>query len=192
MHVACLAVLLTGAHTLDFILCGLLYFIRMFGITAGYHRYFAHRTFKTSRPFQFVLAWLGCMSLQKGPLWWAAHHRDHHRYSDTENDPHSPIARGIWWSHLGWVLSNRFDETNWRGIRDSARFPELRWMNAFHWVPGILLGFSCWLIGGFSPFVMSWFSSAEQTEELFSFPCAWSGLIVGFFISTVLLYHGVF
>src|SRR6185436_3133726 len=70
-----------------------LYYLRMFGITAGFHRYFSHRTFKTSRPVQFALAFLGTTSLQKGVLWWAAHHRFHHRHSDQEPDLHSPTLR---------------------------------------------------------------------------------------------------
>src|SRR5581483_5648287 len=85
-----------------------LYVVRMFGITGGYHRYFAHRAYRTSRLFQFVLAWLGCSAMQKGPLWWAGHHRGHHKHSDTEDDPHSPVVRTLWWAHVGWVLSGRF------------------------------------------------------------------------------------
>src|SRR4051812_36006792 len=79
MHVACLAVFLTGANPTALVLCGCVYLLQMFGITAGYHRYFSHRSYKTSRAFQFVLAWLGCSAGQKGPLWWAAQHRHHHR-----------------------------------------------------------------------------------------------------------------
>ncbi len=168
VHVVCLAVLATGATTLDLVLCALLYFVRMFGITGAYHRYFAHRSYKTSRPFQFVLAWLGCSAMQKGPLWWAGHHRHHHRHSDTEEDVHSPITRSVWWSHLGWIMTPDNDPTDWHGMRDLARYPELRWLNAWHWVPGILLAVFCWWVG------------------------SWSGLVVGFFISTVLVYHGTF
>ncbi len=149
-------------------LCGLTYFIRMFGITAGYHRYFAHRSYKTSRVFQFVLAWLGCSALQKGPLWWAGHHRHHHLYSDTPDDPHSPLAGSLWQSHVGWVLAEEYDNTEWKTIHDLSRFWELRLLNRFHWVPGILLGLLCWLIDG------------------------WTGLMWGFFVSNVLLYHAVF
>jgi stearoyl-CoA desaturase (delta-9 desaturase) len=167
-HLVCLSVFATGLTTLDVVLCGLLYFIRMFGITAGYHRYFAHRSYKTSRWFQFCLAWLGCSALQKGPLWWAGHHRHHHRYSDMEPDVHSPVIRNFWWAHVGWVLSARYEKTDWKAMRDFARFPELRLLNSWHWVPGILLGVLCFLIGG------------------------WSCVIVSFFISTVILYHCTF
>lgn len=168
IHLACLAVFFTGVTPLDLVLCAACYFVRMFGITAGYHRYFSHRAYKTSRAFQFVLAWLGCSALQKGPLWWAAHHRHHHLYSDTEDDPHSPLAKSVWWSHLGWVMDPSNDETHWDTIHDMSRYPELRWLNRNHWVPGILLAVLCFLVGG------------------------WGGLVWGFFVSTTLLYHGVF
>ncbi|OAI55218.1 stearoyl-CoA 9-desaturase [Planctomycetaceae bacterium SCGC AG-212-F19] len=191
MHVACLAVIFTGVHTFDVVLCILFYFIRMFGITGGYHRYFAHRAYKTTRFFQFVLAWLGCMALQKGPLWWAGHHRHHHKFSDTDEDLHSPITRGFWWSHVGWVMTDQFDETKWDGIRDFARFPELRLMNTLYWGPGILLGVFCWFAGGYSLVMGSWFDPA-LADAGFSYARAWSALVVGFFISTVVLYHGVF
>jgi stearoyl-CoA desaturase (delta-9 desaturase) len=149
-------------------LCVGLYVVRMFGITAGYHRYFAHRAYKTSRWFQFVLGWLGAMALQKGPLWWAANHRDHHRYSDTEEDPHSPVRHGVFWAHVGWVLSRQHDESILDNIEDFRRFPELRLLEALHWIPGTLAAIACYLIDG------------------------WTGFFWGFILSTVLLYHGVF
>lgn len=168
MHAACLAAFWVGVTPLALALCAGAYFIRMFGITAGYHRYFAHRSFKTSRAFQFILAWLGCCSLQKGPLWWAGHHRHHHRYSDTEEDLHSPHTTSLYWSHLGWILTPAHNATNWHAVRDLSRYPELRLLNRLHWVPGILWATACWFIDG------------------------WTGLVWGFFISTVILYHAVF
>jgi stearoyl-CoA desaturase (Delta-9 desaturase) len=168
LHLACLGVFFVEATPLSLSLCLGLYLVRMFGITAGYHRYFSHRTFKTSRWFQFALAWLGCSAVQKGPLWWAANHRDHHRHSDQAEDPHSPRTRSFWWSHIGWILAENHEETNWVRIRDWRHFPELRWLNRHHWVPGILLALTCWWIDGFS------------------------GLVWGFFISTILLYHATF
>jgi stearoyl-CoA desaturase (delta-9 desaturase) len=168
MHLACLGAFFTGVSLRDLALCGACYLVRMFGITAGYHRYFSHRAYKTSRAFQFVLAWLGCSAAQKGPLWWAAHHRRHHRYSDTKEDLHSPHTTNFWWSHVGWILSERYMATDWQSVHDLSRYPELRWLNRNHWVPSIMLAGLCLLIGG------------------------WSGLVWGFFISTVLLYHAVF
>jgi stearoyl-CoA desaturase (delta-9 desaturase) len=144
------------------------YAIRIFGITAGYHRYFSHRTFRTSRAFQLGLAVLGCTSVQKGPLWWAAHHRDHHRFSDTPDDVHSPVQRGFWWSHVGWILSKRYHETKVDRVKDLARFPELRWLDRYHLVPVVAYATLFFLVAG------------------------WPGLLWGFFVSTVFTWHGTF
>src|SRR5262249_52771061 len=105
VHLMCLFAFYTGVTWLDVGVCIGLYYLRMVGITAGYHRSFAHRTFKTSRVMQFFLALLGASAAQKGPLWWAAHHRHHHRYSDLEEDIHSPMLKGFWFSHVGWILA---------------------------------------------------------------------------------------
>jgi stearoyl-CoA desaturase (delta-9 desaturase) len=176
LHLACVAVLFTGVTPLAFAVFAVNYFFRMFGITAVYHRYFAHRSYQTSRIFQFLLAWLACSAVQKGPLWWAAHHRRHHRYSDTPDDPHSPIMTSFWWSHVGWILSEDHEETPWNDIQDWARFPELRWLNRWHWVPGIVLAMACFLLGYC---VDGWAG-------------AWCIFVWGFLISTVVLYHATF
>jgi stearoyl-CoA desaturase (Delta-9 desaturase) len=168
MHLACLGVFFVEATPVALSLCLATYLLRMFGITAGYHRYFSHRAYKTSRWFQFMLAWLGCSAMQKGPLWWAANHRAHHQHSDMPQDPHSPRIRSFLWSHIGWILAERHDQTNWARVRDWRAFPELRWLNRQHWVPGIVLAVACWLIGGLS------------------------GLVWGFFVSTIVLYHATF
>ena len=108
VHLVCLTAFFTGVSWKAVGLCLALYVIRMFGITAGYHRYFAHRSYRTSRVFQFVLAWLGSSAVQKGPLWWASHHRHHHQHSDQEMGVHSPEREGFWWSHVGWILSSKY------------------------------------------------------------------------------------
>nr|WP_249420075.1 acyl-CoA desaturase [Rhabdothermincola salaria] len=140
---------------------------RTFFITAGYHRYFAHRAYKTNRAFQLFLAVGGAMCVQKGPLWWAGHHRNHHRYSDTEVDIHSPL-RGFWWSHVGWILCDKYKDTPTDKIRDFAKYPEIRFVERhdgmFPWV----LGVASFLIAG------------------------WSGLFFGFFLGTVVLWHNTF
>ena len=168
VHAVCLAAFWTGVSARALVLCFALYVIRMFGITAGYHRYFAHRSFRTSRAFQFLLALIACTAEQKGPLWWAAHHRHHHQFSDQTGDAHSPALRGFWWSHTGWFLSNDYHDTPFEAIRDFSKYPELAVLNHYWMVPGILLGIACFYI-------------AE-----------WQGVVVGFFVSTVLLYHGTF
>jgi stearoyl-CoA desaturase (Delta-9 desaturase) len=144
-----------------------MYYLRMFGITAGYHRYFAHRGFKTGRVFQFVLAWLGLMSSQKGVLWWSGHHRHHHKYSDLPEDIHSP-KRGFWWSHMFWILVPRYEGTPDSQLREFQKFPELVFINKHWWTGPTFLGFAMFAIGG--------------TPWLF-----W-----GFFLSTVVLWHGTF
>jgi len=168
MHVACLGVLLTGVNVLALSLCGACYFLQMVGVTVGYHRYFAHRAYKTSRAFQFVLACLGCSASQRGPLWWAAQHRHHHRTSDTSEDRHSPVTTSFWWSHIGWVLAPEPNGGGGQAVRDLSRYPELRWLDRYHWVPPIGLAVLCFLIGG------------------------WSGLVWGFFVGSVLSHHATF
>lgn len=144
------------------------YYLRMFAITAGYHRYFAHRTFRTSRPFQFLLALLGGASAQRGALWWAAHHRDHHRHSDQPADIHSPLQRGFWWAHIGWIVHTSSTPTSWGNIRDFSKYPELVWLNNYELAPPIAYAAALLAMGG----------------------PAW--LFWGFFLSTTLLWHGTF
>ena len=127
---------------------------RMFAITAGYHRYFSHRAFKTSRVFQFVLALLAMSSAQRGPLWWASHHRNHHRYSDQPDDVHSPIQRGFWWSHAGWMLGSRHKATVEDRIKDFAKYPELRFLDRFDLTIAVAWGFVLYAIGG--PTALFW------------------------------------
>jgi stearoyl-CoA desaturase (delta-9 desaturase) len=149
-------------------LAGALYAVRMFAVTAGFHRYFSHRSYRTSRAFQLVLAFLGGTAAQRGALWWAAHHRDHHRHSDRPEDVHSPLQRGFWWSHVGWILSRRHHHTKLDRVRDLARYPELRWLDRHHLVPPAALAVVLLLAGGLP------------------------ALLWGFFVSTVLLWHGTF
>jgi stearoyl-CoA desaturase (delta-9 desaturase) len=144
------------------------YFLRMFGVTAGYHRYFSHRAFKLNRFWQFWLAFLAQTSMQKGALWWAAHHRDHHLHSDRKEDLHSPVHEGFWWSHLGWILSDEYDHYDPKRIADFSRYPELRWLDRVHAMPSILYAAVIFLLGG------------------------WPALVWGYFVATVVLYHGTF
>lgn len=167
VHLSPIALIWSGFRPRDLALCVALYFIRMFFVTAGYHRYFSHRSFKTSRAGQFILAVGAQTSAQKGALWWAAHHRDHHRYSDQPKDPHSPKG-GFFHSHIGWILDPKNKPTMFEKVKDLSRYPELRFLNRWHWLPAVALGLSCWLWGG------------------------WSALVGGFFVSTILVYHCTF
>ncbi|HET9948205.1 MAG TPA: fatty acid desaturase [Longimicrobiales bacterium] len=168
VHLAALGAIWTGVTAEALLVAALLYAVRMWAITAGYHRYFSHRSYKTSRVFQFLLAFLGQTSAQRGVIWWSAVHRHHHLHSDTELDVHSPRQHGFWYAHVGWI----FNPSNWRPdygtVRDLTRYPELVWLDRFTYGPAFLLGFATWLWGG------------------------WTMLVVGFFWSTVALYHCTF
>jgi stearoyl-CoA desaturase (delta-9 desaturase) len=165
LHLMPLGIIWTGATLRDLVLCAVLYAVRMFFITAGYHRYFSHRSYKLGRVMQFIMAFGGGTAAQKGALWWASHHRGHHRLSDTKDDPHA-AWRGLWWSHVGWILCDKYNPTP--PIKDFSKYPELRFLEKFHILPPVLLGAACYAWGGAS------------------------ALFAGFFLSTVLLYHGVF
>jgi stearoyl-CoA desaturase (delta-9 desaturase) len=167
-HLACLAAIWTGVHTTDLIIAAGLYALRMFAVSAGYHRYFAHRSFKTSRAFAFFLGFLAQSSAQRGILWWAGNHRQHHRFSDTDNDVHSPVLRGFWHAHLGWFFTEKHRDTDLAAVPDLAEYPELVWLDRHTYLPAVLTGLVVWLMAG------------------------WSGLVVGFLWSTVVLWHATF
>lgn len=178
MHVACLAVFAVGVSPFALAVAGSLYALRMFALTAFYHRYFSHRTFRTSRALQFAFAVVGAASVQRGPLWWAAHHRNHHRHTDTALDPHSPAVHGFLWSHAGWFLTRRGFRTDWSRIPDLARYPELRWLDRFDTLVPIALAAGLYAVG-------AWLAAAAPQLRT-------SGpqlLVWGFFVSTVVLFH---
>jgi stearoyl-CoA desaturase (delta-9 desaturase) len=158
-----------------------LYALRMFAITGFYHRYFSHRAFRTSRPVQLVFALIGATSVQRGPLWWAAHHRNHHRFADSDRDPHSPLQLGFFRSHLGWFLTPRGFRTDWKVIRDLSSFPELRWLDRFDILMPILLAVALYFLG-------SYLHVAHPELGTSGFQLVgW-----GFCISTVALFHATF
>lgn len=181
LQLGCLAVFWTGVSEFALAVGAVTLAARMFGLTAGYHRYFCHRAFKTSRVFQFVLAWLGASAAQRGPLWWAGHHRWHHRHSDTAEDVHPPGVRGILWAHAGWIMSKRNDRTRIEWIRDFAAYRELRWLDANHYVAPVSLGVALFLLG-------AWLAAA--------YPALGTNgpqlVVVGLLCSTTLLYHCTF
>jgi stearoyl-CoA desaturase (delta-9 desaturase) len=162
-----LLILVTGISAKSVALCAVMYVTRMWFITAGYHRYFSHRAYTTNRVFQFVLAFGGGAAAQKGVLWWASHHRDHHRYTETDQDPHTPL-KGLVQSHIGWIVTERWSKTDLDAIEDFARFPELRFLDRHDWIAPWTFGVAAYLVDG------------------------WRGVVVGFLTSTVLLWHGTF
>ena len=157
-----------------------LYFFRMFAITAFFHRYFSHRTFKTSRAAQFLFAFWGGLAVQRGALWWASHHRNHHRYSDRDGDIHSPIKSGFIWSHIGWITADCNMPTRYEIIGDFSRYPELVFLNRFDWLPPLFLGLALYGLGCFLG--LHYPSLSTSGNEL---------VLWGFFVSTVVLFHGV-
>lgn len=180
VHLACIGVIWVGFSWVAALVCLALYVARMFAITGVYHRYFSHRTYQTTRWFQFVLAWLGASSGQKGPIWWASHHRHHHQHSDTEEDIHPP-SKGLWWAHVGWVLSADYDTANTPLVKDLTKFPELRWLDRNHWIPPFLLAVATYFVGEF----LAKYAPSLGTNGM-------QMLVWGFFVSTTLLYHGTF
>src|SRR6266568_8446596 len=137
LHVSSVAAFWSDITWPAFAICVTLYWLRMFAITAGYHRYFSHRAYSTSRLFQFVLAFLAQSTAQKSVLWWAAKHRQHHLHSDTPEDVHSPRHKGIIYSHVGWIFDRRHDKADLTKIADFARYPELMWLHRLELAPAL-------------------------------------------------------
>ena len=181
MHVACLLVIWTGISAVAITVCLALYVVRMFAITAGFHRLFAHRTYRTGRVFQFLMAFVGTASYQKGPLWWAAHHRSHHLNADKESDLHSPLAHSLWRSHIGWFLSRESQATDRVLVSNLVKYRDLRLLDRYYSLPPILLAVSTFFLG----VILERYAPGLGTS-------GWQMLVWGFFISTVLLYHGTF
>jgi stearoyl-CoA desaturase (delta-9 desaturase) len=167
LHLTPLLAIWTGVTATAVALFFVTFLGRMWAVTAGYHRYFSHRSFRMNRFWGAALAFAGTTAAQKGPLWWAAHHRNHHRYSDTEKDIHSP-KKGFWWSHVVWILCDKFNKSDQNLVRDFSKYPEMRFIDKYDWLGPWALGITCFLVGG------------------------WSGLVVGFFASTVVLWHSTF
>lgn len=168
IHVGCLAVFFVGISKTSIIVAVSLYFVRMLGITAFYHRYFSHRAFKTTRVWQFIFALIGASAAQRGPLWWASHHRHHHLYSDKKEDKHSPHHQGFWWSHMLRFMSSSNFKADYNKVHDLRQYQELVYLDRFDMLIPVLLIISLYFLGGI---------------EL---------VVWGFFISTVCVFHSTF
>lgn len=181
LHLACVAVFWTGTSVTAVAVALGLYVLRMFFITGFYHRYFSHRTFRTSRTFQAVMAVAGSTAIQRDPMWWAAHHVHHHAHADRPEDPHSPVIRGLFWSHVGWFMTPASFPTRDRYVKDFARFPGLRFLNRFDWVVPTGLALSLFAVG-----------SLLETLRPALGTSGWQLLVWGFCISTIAVHHGTF
>jgi stearoyl-CoA desaturase (delta-9 desaturase) len=181
MHLAVVAVLWVGWSPVAVWAAVFLYALRMFAITGFYHRYFSHKSFRTSRTLQFIFGVIGASSVQRGPLWWAANHRIHHAHADKPEDVHSPLQHGFLWSHMCWFLSRRNFRTRLEKIQDFARFPELRFLDRYDVVVPTLFALSVFLFGE----ALAYLAPDLGTN-------GWQMLVWGFVISTVVLYHMTF
>jgi stearoyl-CoA desaturase (delta-9 desaturase) len=181
MHLACLAIIWVGWSPVALLVAGLAYLVRMFAITGFYHRYFSHRSFKTSRAGQFIFGLLGASAVQRGPVWWAAHHRHHHAHSDRHEDVHSPIRHGFIRSHMGWFLTEKGFTPDLKRVRDLLQFRELRLLDRFDIFVPVALAFGMLGLGAL----------LERTEPQLG-TNAWQMLVWGFFVSTVICYHGTY
>jgi stearoyl-CoA desaturase (Delta-9 desaturase) len=127
------------------------HFVRAVGLTLAFHRYYAHRAFKMGRVTRFVWTFIGTAAMQKGPLWWAGHHVNHHKFADREGDPHSPMVSGVYYAHLGWFLNDakydRVEATN-PVIRDFSTVPEIAFLDRFFGLPPLIMAVALYLAGG--------------------------------------------
>jgi stearoyl-CoA desaturase (delta-9 desaturase) len=181
LHAGCFGALWVGASSIAVGIAAALFVLRMFAVTAFYHRYFSHRAFRTSRAAQFVFALLAASAVQRGPLWWASHHRHHHAHSDRAADSHSARQHGLFWSHVGWFLARENFATRLNLVPDLARYPELRWLDRFDIAVPALLAVALASLG-------AWLEQAAP--EL---GASGAQLVVwGFCISTVALHHATF
>ncbi|MCE0724834.1 MULTISPECIES: acyl-CoA desaturase [Legionella] len=181
VHLCCFAVFWVGWSFTAVFTAIFLFYLRMFAITGFYHRYFSHKTFKMNRFWQFIFAVLGNSAAQRGPLWWAGHHRLHHRYTEEQQDPHSPIQHGFLWSHVGWIFYSDNFKTDYKSVRDFAKYPELLWLNRYDNIVPICLILILFAVGTLlEAYYPDLHTSGMQL------------VIWGFFISTVALFHATF
>jgi stearoyl-CoA desaturase (Delta-9 desaturase) len=181
LHLALVALFWVGWSPFAVVFAILMYVVRMFAITGFYHRYFAHKTFQTSRIAQFIFALIGATAVQRGPLWWAAHHRCHHMHADQPLDVHSPHQHGLLWSHLGWFLSHANFKTQLDRVRELSRYRELCWLDRFDSLIPIAFAAIIYSLGA----LLQARAPVLQTS-------GWQLIVWGFVVSTIALYHATF
>jgi stearoyl-CoA desaturase (Delta-9 desaturase) len=149
LHGIVLLALLNEPEQIDWLVFAAVYPFAAIGVGVSMHRYFAHRAFKTSRWFQFVLAIMAALAFGNA-VHFAGKHRLHHKYSDQPGDVHSP-KQGLWYSWIGSMLNCGYSaETIEKGARDFLRYPELEWLYRNSLLPALLLNSVLFLVGGFS------------------------------------------
>ena len=181
VHIGAIYALTISPSPFALFMVFLMYFIRMFGITAGFHRLFSHRSFKTNRAFQFFLAYAATCSAQMGPIWWASHHRHHHKYTEQIEDPHTPTLKGFFWAHVGWIMSPANSPTKEEYVGDLMKYPELKWLDKYHYFAPFSLVILLYGLGEFMAVNYAQYNTNGMELVLW-----------GFFVSTVLLYHATF
>ena len=181
VHIGAIYALTISPSPFALFMVFLMYFIRMFGITAGFHRLFSHRSFKTNRAFQFFLAYAATCSAQMGPIWWASHHRHHHKYTEQIEDPHTPTLKGFFWAHVGWIMSPVNSPTKEEYVGDLMKYPELKWLDKYHYFAPFSLVILLYGLGEFMAVNYAQYNTNGMELVLW-----------GFFVSTVLLYHATF
>jgi len=181
VHLVSLLGFYTGISWTAFVAFLGLYIIRGLGITMGYHRYFAHKSFKTNRFFQFILGLMGSMAVQGGILWWVSHHREHHRYTETEDDIHSPVAHGFWQSHIGWLTNKKAFNAPKIRANDFAKIPEIKFLQKQYVFIQVLQVLGLFSLGSY---LQAAFPQLETSGAQL--------LVWGFFINTVALWHSTF
>ena len=181
VHIGAIYALTISPSSFALFMVFLMYFIRMFGITAGFHRLFSHRSFKTNRAFQFFLAYAATCSAQMGPIWWASHHRHHHKYTEQIEDPHTPTLKGFFWAHVGWIMSPVNSPTKEEYVGDLMKYPELKWLDKYHYFAPFSLVILLYGLGEFMAVNYAQYNTNGMELVLW-----------GFFVSTVLLYHATF
>lgn len=180
-HVGALFVFQVGFSWTALAIFFLSYVMKAMGITTGFHRYFAHRSFKTSRWFQFILAVVGTTAVQGGVLWWSSHHRGHHAHSDQDEDLHSPVSYSTFQSHLGWMWSASCFKPTKHKLLDFARFPEIKWLNKNYSLLIVIQGALFFLLGELlSNYFPSLGTSGAQV------------FVWGFLLATVWTWHVTF
>jgi stearoyl-CoA desaturase (delta-9 desaturase) len=180
-HIGALGAVFTGLSPVAAGVALALYLVRGFGVTAGFHRLLAHRSFQTSRPVQFLLALSGSLAIQGGPLWWVAHHRSHHRDTDTAEDIHSPTTQGFWHSHMGWMMSAAAFHEQGSNARDLHRYPEIKFLQRHYVALLVLQAVVLYALGA----VLDWLAPGLGTSGA-------QMLVWGLFVSTVALWHATF